>query len=97
MVSRDVDLVVPVARLGEVKAALERVEGYSPAPDEPSVWTSEDPERLEVNFIGLDPVLRESSESYPVLSLMKPLPEMPDPSAAREHVVRLIERLEAVA
>jgi hypothetical protein len=32
-----------------------------------------------------------------VLSLMKPLPEMPDPSAAREQVVRLIERLETVA
>jgi hypothetical protein len=191
VVSQDVDLVVPVARLGEVKAALERVEGYSPAPDEPSVWTSEHPERLEVNFIGLDPVLHESSESYlleddrlpmlvfgllslleegptvevgelrvrvprpagllleklltersglkgerdllvalgllmvsddadlqeavrifsgltseqrgsvlgglAVLSLMKPLPEMPDPSAAREHVVRLIELLETIA
>ena len=191
VVSQDVDLVVPVARLGEVKAALASVEGYSPAPDEPSVWTPKDSGQLEVNFIGLDPALHETSESYElqddrlpmlvfgllslleegptievgelrvrvprpagllleklltersglkgerdllvalgllmvsddadlqeaveifsdltseqratvvggltVLSLMKPIPEMPDPSAAREHVVRFIERLEAVA
>ena len=191
VVSQDVDLVVPVARLGEVKAALESVEGYSPAPDEPSVWMSDHPDRLEVNFIGLDPALDETSETYEleddrlpmlvfgllslleegptievgelrvrvprpagllieklltersglkgerdllvalgllmvsgdadlretvkifseltseqrssvlgglaVLSLMKPLPEMPDPSAARDHVVRLIGLLEAVA
>lgn len=191
VVSQDVDIVIPVARLGEVKAALGSVEGYSPAPGEPSVWTPDDSEGLEVNFIGLDPALREMPESYEleddrlpmlvfgllslleegprievgdlrvrvprpagllleklltersglkgerdllvalgllmvsddadlqeaaeifgeltseqratvvggltVLSLMKPIPEMPDPSAAREHVVRFIERLEAAA
>lgn len=55
VVSQDVDLVVPVGRHGEVKAVLEGIRGYSPAP------------------------------------------EMPDPTAARGDVARLIERLEAVA
>lgn len=64
VVSQDVDLVVPVARHREVKKALEVVEGYSPSSAEPSVWLSEDSERLEVNFIGLDPALRGASESY---------------------------------
>jgi hypothetical protein len=191
VVSQDVDLVVPVGRHGEVKTVLEGIAGYSPAPDEPSVWVAEDREQLEVNFIGLDPALREASESYvldddrlpvlvfgllsllregptievggvrvrvprpaglfieklltersglkgardllvalglllvsgdadlreigevfsglaseqratvlgglTVLSLMKPIPEMPDPSAAREQVARLIRRLEGAA
>jgi hypothetical protein len=191
VVSEDVDLVVPVARHAEVKAALASTEGYSPDPEEPSVWVSDDPETLEVNFIGLDPALRESSESYvfeddrlpllvfgllslleegalleigdsrvriprpagllveklltersglkgerdllvalglllvsgeedvrevvdlftrlapdqrravvsglTVLSLMKPLPEMPDPETARERVAALMHRLEASA
>ena len=191
VVSQDVDLVVPVGRHSEVKRALDRIAAYSPAPEEPSVWVTRDPEKLEVNFIGLDPALREASETYvleddklpllvfgllsylregpllevgdlrvrlprpagllteklltersglkgerdllvalgllqvsgqedledfveifagltseqrgavvsnlTVLSLMKPVPEMPDPAAGREEVARLIQRLEAVA
>lgn len=64
VVSQDVDLVVPVAEHGRVKAALAAVEGYSPSPDEPSVWVPAAPELLEVNFIGRDPALREAAESY---------------------------------
>lgn len=191
VVSQDVDLVIPVRRHGEVKRLLDLIGGYSPAPEEPSVWVAQDPEKLEVNFIGLDPALREASETYvleddrlpllvfgllshlregpvleiddlrvrlprpagllieklltersglkgerdllvalgllqvsnqdeledfvaifagltseqrgavlsnlTVLSLMKPIPEMPDPAAGREEVAKLIERLEGVA
>ncbi len=42
VVSQDVDLVVPVSRHGEVKQALDRIAGYSPAPEEPSVWLARD-------------------------------------------------------
>jgi hypothetical protein len=64
VVSRDVDLVVPVDRHPEVKAALACVESHAPAPEEPSVWLPRSPDRLEVNFIGLDPSIQDSSESY---------------------------------
>jgi hypothetical protein len=64
VVSQDVDLVVPVPEHAPAKAALERVEGYSPSADEPSVWVPDTADRLEVNFIGSDPALRDSSETY---------------------------------
>jgi hypothetical protein len=64
VVSQDVDLVIPVSRHAEVKKALEGLRGYRPSSDEPSVWLPDDAQLLEVNFIGLDPSLRESSDTY---------------------------------
>jgi hypothetical protein len=64
VVSRGVDLVVPIGQHREVIAALERTQGFSPTPDEPSVWLPADPGLLEVNFIGSDPELRDAANSY---------------------------------
>lgn len=64
VVSQDVDLVVPISRHADVKTALAGTRGYRPDPGEPSVWVTDDPDKLEVNFIGLDPALQESSQSY---------------------------------
>jgi hypothetical protein len=65
VVSQDVDIVVPVGRHAEVVQALARVRGLAPAPDEPSVWVpTGDPVPLEVNFIGLDPDISDTAESY---------------------------------
>jgi len=59
VVSQDVDLVIPVSAHPQVRAALSRIRGYEPSTAEPSVWLPDDPQRLEINFIGSDP--RESA------------------------------------
>ncbi|HEV7238801.1 MAG TPA: hypothetical protein VGQ36_06135 [Thermoanaerobaculia bacterium] len=64
VVSDDVDIVIPVSVHAEVKQRLTGLRGYAPAPDEPSVWLPDDPEKLEINFIGADPAARESADSY---------------------------------
>lgn len=64
VVSQDVDLVVPVGAHPQVRDALARVTGYRPSAEEPSVWLPDDPTRLEINFIGRDPDLRETADSY---------------------------------
>jgi hypothetical protein len=64
VVSQDVDLVIPVARHADVKKALEGLRGFTQSSDEPSVWLPDDEQLLEMNFIGLDPSLRESSDTY---------------------------------
>jgi len=64
VVSQDVDLAVPVERLGEVKRRLRALRGFHPSPDEPSVWLPESPGLLEVNFLGLDRATRDSSDTY---------------------------------
>jgi len=64
VVSQDVDLVVPVDSHDEVREVLSHVSGYEPSTTEPSVWLPDDPVCLEINFIGRDPKLRESADSY---------------------------------
>jgi hypothetical protein len=64
VVSDDVDIVVPVSVHAEVKQRLAGLRGYTQAEDEPSVWIPDDPERLEINFIGTDPASRESADTY---------------------------------
>ena len=58
VVSQNIDLVVPIAAHARVRDAL----------------PSNDPERLEINFIGRDPDLHENTDSYvledPTLPLM---------------------------
>ncbi len=64
VVSRDVDVGIPVARHGAVKSRLPEIEGLRPSRDEPSVWVPERQGLLEVNFVGLDPLIREAAETY---------------------------------
>ena len=64
VVSDDVDIVIPVSVHAEVKQRLMDLHGYTPSPNEPSVWLPDDPEKLEINFIGSDPAARESADSY---------------------------------
>ena len=74
VVSQDVDLVIPVSVHAQARDALARVTGYRPSEAEPSVWLPDDSARLEINFIGRDPALHDSSDSYvledPTLPLM---------------------------
>ena len=84
VVSQDVDIAVRVDRARYVKRRLSDLEGFRPSSDEPSVWLPESPELLEVNFLGLDPSTRDTSDSYVIedpdfplmvfglLSLVKP-------------------------
>jgi len=64
VVSQDVDIGVPVARHGAVKEALGRVSELHASGDEPSVWVPDDPELLEVNFVGMDPEVCDAEETY---------------------------------
>jgi hypothetical protein len=73
VVTQDVDLVVPVAAHQQVREALGRVIGYRPSAAEPSVWLPDDPQRLEINFIGCDPSMRETADSYVLEDASLPL------------------------
>ncbi len=54
VVSRDVDVAVPVARHSAVKSRLREVKKLRQSPDEPTVWLPADRDLLEVNLIGMD-------------------------------------------
>lgn len=73
IVSQDVDLIVPVTSHREVIKALDRIHDYTPSSDEPSVWIPNDSTRLEINFIGMDREIRESSDSYMIDDTVLPL------------------------
>jgi hypothetical protein len=60
VISRDLDIAVPVQAHGAVKQRLREVSGFRPSSDEPSVWVP-DGNLLEVNFVGIDPGLRDPS------------------------------------
>src|SRR2546428_7787533 len=64
VVSQDVDLAVPIAGHEEVKQRLRVVEALIRSEDEPSVWTDPAGRLLEVNFVGRDPAIRETEETY---------------------------------
>ncbi|GMV42991.1 MAG: hypothetical protein AMXMBFR64_47070 [Myxococcales bacterium] len=55
VVSKDVDIAVPVAAHEEVKRRLAALRGTHPAKDELSVWVANDPALLEFRLIGYDP------------------------------------------
>lgn len=63
VVSRDLDIGVPVDRHAAVKRRLAELSGFHPSPDEPSVFTPNSPDLLEVNFVGMDPRL-DPLEAY---------------------------------
>ena len=64
VVSRDLDIAVPVERHGAVKAWLRQLQGFKRAPEEPSVWLPLRPDLLEVNFIGMDSGSERAGETY---------------------------------
>lgn len=64
VVSQDVDVGVPVSSHDRVKCVLSRLTGLHPSEQEPSVWVPESPDLIEVNFVGIDRTLRDTSESY---------------------------------
>lgn len=73
VVSRHVDLAIPVTEVTAVKQRLPALSGLAPSPEEPSVWLPSGPELLEVNFLGLDHTIQESGESYVADDLELPL------------------------
>jgi hypothetical protein len=64
VVSQDVDVGVPVQSHVAVKERLRRVRGLHPSVDEPSVWIPDAADLIEVNFVGMDPSLKNPSEAY---------------------------------
>ncbi len=63
VVSQGVDIGVPLDVHGKVKKTLAGIAGFRPSPEEPSVWLPESPEWLEVNFLGMDPAIRDAADS----------------------------------
>lgn len=64
VVSRDLDIAVPVGSHAAVKQRLPKLlVDFQPSSDEPSVWTPRSPDLLEVNFVGMDPS-RDPAEAY---------------------------------
>jgi len=64
VVSQDVGLAVPVDRVEAVKKRLGQVQGLIPSHEEPSVYVPTVPGLIEANFLGLDPRIRDASETY---------------------------------
>jgi hypothetical protein len=64
VVSQDVNVAVPIDCHGRVKQRLRDLRGFHQSADEPSVWLPDSPEQLEVNFLGLDPSLRDPGDTY---------------------------------
>jgi len=64
VVSQDVDIGVPVARINDVKAALREVTELEPSEEEPSVWLPLNPELIEVNFVGMDPDNQDAMHAF---------------------------------
>jgi hypothetical protein len=64
IVSKDLDVAVPVERHGEVKARLRELRGFRRSTEEPSVWLPLRPDLLEVNFIGMDTKSERAGETY---------------------------------
>jgi len=63
IVSRDVDIRIPLDVHGRMKNALAGLQGLRPSPEEPSVWLPEEPGLLEVNFLGIDFSIPDVDES----------------------------------
>ena len=72
VVSQDLDVGVPVNRHSAVKEQLGALGGFTPSPDEPSIWIPRAPELLELNFVGIDPLL-DPAEAYVFVDETLPL------------------------
>lgn len=83
VISRDLDIAVPLNAHGAVKKRLREVSGLRPSAEEPSVWIPEQ-DLLEVNFVGVDPGMNDPADArvledpelpmlvFGMLSLLKP-------------------------
>jgi hypothetical protein len=63
IVSQDLDIGVPVACHAAVKGRLGDLKDFRASADEPSVWVPRSADRLEVNFVGIDPA-QDPAEAY---------------------------------
>lgn len=74
VVSQDVDLAIPIDRVDRIKKRLREVEGLVQSAEEPSIFVPTSPALVEANFLGLDPTIRDASDTYvledPELPLM---------------------------
>ncbi len=91
VVSKDVDIAVPVSVHAEVKSRLHLVRGLRPSAEEPSVWLPESAGLIEVNFVGRDDTLVDPEDGY-VLDDHG----MPDPRPHRARVAAVLRRLEEI-
>jgi hypothetical protein len=64
IVSKDLDIAVPVDRHAAVKARLRQVSGFRRSEEEPSVWLPQHAELLELNFLGMDTSTGRAGETY---------------------------------
>lgn len=64
IVSKDLDIAVPVERHAAVKARLREVQGLKRSEEEPSVWLPLNTDLIEVNFIGMDARPERAGETY---------------------------------
>jgi hypothetical protein len=64
VVSRDVDIGVPVDSHARVRERLPSLVGFRRCDDEPSVWTPAVAGLLEVRFVGVDPSIRDPMDTY---------------------------------
>jgi hypothetical protein len=73
VVSQDVDLAIPVDRIGPVTERLRRVRGLTPSTEEPSIFLPSSTDYIEANFLGLDTSIRDASETYVLNDARLPL------------------------
>jgi hypothetical protein len=64
IVSKDLDIAVPVESHAAVKARLGELRGLRRSEEEPSVWLPLEADLLEVNFIGMDRRGERAGETY---------------------------------
>jgi len=93
VVSQDVDIGVPVARINDVKAALSEVTELEPSEEEPSVWLPLNPELIEVNFVGMDPENHDATHAFVVEDAELPLLVFGALSLLRQGAILDIEDL----
>ncbi len=73
VVSKDVDLGIPVSQHARVKLRLGEIDGLKASTEEPSVWLPEREELIEVNFLGIDHAIQHPSETYVLEDDLLPL------------------------
>lgn len=64
IISKDLDIAVPVERHAAVKARLRELHGLRRSEEEPSVWLPLRADLIEVNFIGMDTRSQRAGETY---------------------------------
>jgi hypothetical protein len=76
VVSQDVDLAIPISVIAEVKQRLDEITELVPSPEEPSVWVprrGRETALIELNFLGIDPAIVDSADTYELPDARLPL------------------------